>query len=117
MSEETNRRIHEWLGKCWRDVENTDDEGICQTCALSLEWHSANPDYDTDPVAMLELIDAVRKKGHQAFMDNETGPYAVDLYAKDSATCVTGNADTLPAAVSAAVLKLIESEPKENHGK
>ena len=121
---ETNKTIFKWLypDKCWHEWEKVIRgflflEG-CK-CGATRTLQPENPQYDTDPKAFLELVEALRERGCdlEIWVKNDTWitrKYEVNLYpnsiATDAIAPFTVDADTLPVALSLAVLKLIDSE-------
>ena len=109
---ELNQKIHEWLGLHWHEFNN---DCICQVdgCVADNDFRNQNPDYTTDPAAMLELIEAVRAKGFDVEMFSDANEWLVCISVTGSgANEMREVSDTLPMAVARAVEKLIDSEGK-----
>ena len=73
-AEQINKRIHEWLGKCWHDIQEF-IEGYktgrkCIRCNKSftlISWKS--PDYTTDLNAVREAeLKCIEEFGDEAYM-------------------------------------------------
>jgi hypothetical protein len=126
MEKDTNRRIHEWLGKCWHDlVLGKDDVWRCNEIDCRLEvpnygdMHGdpkGNPDYTTSYYAMGELLEAVRAKGYEFEIRTHVATHrwwTVSVVATRRPNReMQESRETLPAAVAAAVIRLIEGEEK-----
>ncbi len=122
QNNELNKKIHEWLypGRHWHEWVNA-AAILCYTCECGDVWKDGwnpNPQYHADPAAMLVLIEAVRAKGYPIQIDayakfyGDAQEYRAEIYKKRGGPVLTSRfADTLPAAVSNAVLALIEKQP------
>lgn len=133
-----NEKIAKWIGKHWHEYEHVGGviqldtemslgEAVsmattsfyrCTGCGDEV-WPNAqksNPDYERDPAACLELIEAVRAKGGvleiQSDTPDERNGWRVTLVAPGD-NWSDGRetyADTIPAAVAEAVNKLIDQQ-------
>lgn len=114
MNEELNQKIHEWLGKCWHEnvrrvwIESIQFDPLkCPKCDIVVDLNENgdyNPDYTTDPAAILELIEAVRARGFLFRIENVEFPEKSEwevLIAKNNHGR-RERADTLPMAVARA---------------
>jgi hypothetical protein len=123
---DVNKKIHEWLGKCWHDFgsnpecKTSAERYYCPKCgAFSWDGHDKHPNYTTDPAACLELIEAVRAKAKGAVITTSVWncygcEIKKDFLDKDG---FSGKGDTLPAAVAQAVSKLIDATADGNDGR
>lgn len=116
---EINRKIAEWIGRCWHDngcwvpqiVEKGEARMVCRKSGDDGKQPKNQlwPDYTASPTAMVELIEAVRVKGYH--FDCHSGESKMKYLATFGFHL--GNADTLPMAVALAVEKLIDAEKGE----
>lgn len=123
--EANNRRVYEWLGKCWHEPREarstiTASQGqICDKCGTGWLRYGENaskppknPDYYS-PTGCLELIEAARARHYQMrFGCDSSGDYTVGIQhweAQDLIYDSWGEAVTLPEAVVKAVLAVIDS--------
>lgn len=114
---ELNEKIFKWLNPdgCWhkrRECE-TCAPYPCKYCQDGGHRFEENPDYTTDPAAMLELIEAVRARGYGFTMYADPGSQWHAFANSDPNSAYTverADEGTLPMAVARAVEKLIDAE-------
>lgn len=113
---DVNQRIHEWRGKCWHNWRSMGPNwgyrcGKDCGATSSLAWH---PAYDTDPAAMLALIEVVRAKGYDIAINiTVEGIYDIGLW--KNSRCVAGivGYEALTPDFAKAVIALIDSGENE----
>lgn len=128
MSEETDRKIAEWLGfRVFRPSEikmrgayDQESYGVDMDLYILPQKKRAAthmidaqplPRFDQNPRACLELLEAVRAKGYEWSIEAGNYPWNIHILRGECAHQEKYFAigDTLPAAVAAAVLALIDS--------
>lgn len=72
-AERINKRIHEWLGKCWHKADINPDpsfKNICDKCEWNCNWEDMSfPDYTTDLNAVREAeLKCIEEFGAEAYM-------------------------------------------------
>lgn len=110
MSEQLNKKIHEWLGKCWHEFNN---DCICQKkgCHADNSFFNRNPNYASEAIDCLALIEAVRVKGYTLKLYvTQTGDPSAVISSWNSESMAKAYGRTLPEAVAKAVEKLIDAE-------
>jgi hypothetical protein len=116
MSEEIDREIFEWLGGgCWHEWHKVQYHGIrermaCSKCGDYQRPATENPNY-LDPATALSLLEAVRDRGYAFCIttdaDNGQPIYVVRVFTEKPYVSYYAQADSLPEAIRAAVIKLV----------
>ena len=105
-AEQINKRIHEWLGKCWHDIQEF-IEGYktgrkCIRCNKSftlISWKS--PDYTTDLNAVREAeLKCIEEFGRDAYLNALTDQVVVlgDFNERDTDDLAIATASALTRA-------------------
>lgn len=120
---DNNQRIFKWLNPdgCWHEWGDPLNArcSICGDLWEIVAIDGFNPFYDTDPAAMLELIEAVRAKGYEDIqmatdrLNGKPHGYYCHIARGLHESICDANAATLPEAVSNAVIALIDSIEQE----
>lgn len=119
--EAINKRIHQWLGKCWHEWENVPDPNPeygewsvtiqCQKCGSDMKgeptFPNEFPDYCNDGNAMLTLMAAVTERHYSILTDSDEFRHIATIDIERMP--LEGYADALPLAVATAVDNLIKS--------
>jgi hypothetical protein len=124
MNTGQNKIIHKWLGLHWHDVSTVvprlNGSPFCKNCKKF--WNGVNPDYSTES-GFFALLKGLKAKGYQVRMgdtpndDSAAGIQHWELNDQGEKIALSYDADavadTLPAALCAATLKLIASHPSD----
>lgn len=108
MPVENNRRIAEWLGLCVHIAETGEWPFVCQKCGIAMgAVETTTPPDFTTFAGMEVLLKGLHDKGLNVSMALTPVDDMTPYYALVRSRHV-GFADTLPLALTEAVLKLIE---------